>query len=72
MIDYSKIKDENDKKSVIVEIERSSIVKAKSFVGFKIENLYNFFMIFVFMAGIASVVLFIIAKWMVKMMHGVR
>jgi len=72
MIDYSKIKDENEKKSVVVSVEGASIVKAKSFVGFKIENLYQFFMIFVFMAGIASVILFFIASWMVKMMHGVR
>ena len=72
MIDYSVIKDENEKKSVIIAVEGASIVKAKSFVGFKIENLYQFFMIFVFMAGIASVILFFIASWMVKMMHGVR
>jgi len=72
MIDYSIIKDENEKKSVIITVEGASIVKAKSFVGFKIENLYQFFMIFVFMAGIASVILFFIASWMVKMMHGVR
>ena len=72
MIDYSVIKDENEKKSVIITVEGASIVKAKSFVGFKIENLYQFFMIFVFMAGIASVILFFIASWMVKMMHGVR
>jgi len=72
MIDYSVIKDESEKKSVIITVEGASIVKAKSFVGFKIENLYQFFMIFVFMAGIASVILFVIASWMVKMMHGVR
>jgi POT family proton-dependent oligopeptide transporter len=33
-----------------------------SFLGMKIENLYNFFMIFVFMAGTASVILFLLSK----------
>jgi dipeptide/tripeptide permease len=42
------------------------------FLGMKIENLYNFFMIFVFMAGGASVVLFLLSKRLLKMMHGVR
>jgi proton-dependent oligopeptide transporter, POT family len=43
-----------------------------SFLGMKIENLYNFFMIFVFMAGAASVILFLLSKKLLKMMHGVR
>lgn len=42
------------------------------FLGMKIENLYNFFMIFVFMAGGASIVLFLLSKKLLKMMHGVR
>jgi POT family proton-dependent oligopeptide transporter len=43
-----------------------------SFLGVQIENLYNFFMIFVFMAGTASVILFLISKRLLKMMHGVK
>lgn len=43
-----------------------------SFLGVQIENLYNFFMIFVFMAGTASVILFLISKKLLKMMHGVK
>lgn len=43
-----------------------------SFMGFKIENLYDFFMLFVFMAGIASVILFFLSAKLVKMMGGVR
>lgn len=42
------------------------------FMGMKIENLYNFFMIFVVMAGGASVILFLLSKRLLKMMHGVR
>lgn len=43
-----------------------------SFLGMKIENLYNFFMIFVFMAGGASVILFLLSRKLLKMMHGIR
>lgn len=42
------------------------------FMGMKIENLYNFFMIFVFMAGGASIILFLLSNRLLKMMHGVR
>ena len=43
-----------------------------SFLGMKIENLYNFFMIFVFMAGTASVILFLLSKRLLVMMNGVK
>jgi POT family proton-dependent oligopeptide transporter len=43
-----------------------------SFLGMKIENLYNFFMIFVFMAGTASVILFLLSKKLLLMMNGVK
>jgi POT family proton-dependent oligopeptide transporter len=43
-----------------------------SFLGMKIENLYNFFMIFVFMAGTASVILFLLSKRLLVMMNGVQ
>lgn len=42
-----------------------------SFLGMQINNLFDFFMIFVYMAGIAAVILFIISKRLLKMMHGV-
>lgn len=45
--------------------------KAKHFVGFEIASLYDFFMIFVVMAGIASLILFFLSKKLLKMMHGV-
>ncbi len=38
----------------------------------KIENLYDFFMLFVFMAGAASIVLFMLSSKLLKMMNGVR
>ncbi|MEX0596063.1 MAG: hypothetical protein WD512_06135, partial [Candidatus Paceibacterota bacterium] len=43
-----------------------------SFLGFKINNLYEFFMVFVFMAGASSVILFFLSKKLLKMMHGIR
>ena len=39
---------------------------------FKIETLYDFFMLFVFMAGAASIVLFFLSSRLLKMMNGVR
>lgn len=46
--------------------------KKPSFMGFQIETLFDFFMIFVFMAGIASLILFFLSKKLLTMMHGVR
>lgn len=43
--------------------------KVTSFLGYKMHNLHEFFMLFVFMAGIASLVLFLLTKKLQKMMH---
>lgn len=43
-----------------------------TFAGFTIHNLYEFFMVFVVLCGIASVILFAITPLLKKMMHGVR
>ncbi len=72
MLDFSKIENEELKHTVTTAIETGSVIKEKQFVGFQIDNLYKFFMIFVFMAGIASVILFVVSSMLVKMMHGVR
>jgi POT family proton-dependent oligopeptide transporter len=37
----------------------------------KIENLYDFFMLFVIMAGLASLILFFLSKFLQKKMHGI-
>ncbi|MFT4061159.1 MAG: peptide MFS transporter [Edaphocola sp.] len=71
-VSFADIKDESVKESVKLEIERAQVVKPKSFMGFKIASLYDFFMLFVFMAGISSIVLFLLSKKLVAMMHGVR
>jgi POT family proton-dependent oligopeptide transporter len=42
------------------------------FAGVQIENLFDFFMLFVYMAGIAAVILFFLSSKLLKMMNGVR
>ena len=42
------------------------------FAGFEIHNLFEFFMVFVVLCGIASVLLFALTPLLKKMMHGVR
>lgn len=47
-------------------------VEYPTLLGFQITNLYEFFMIFILMSGIASLILMLIYKKLVKMMHGVH
>jgi POT family proton-dependent oligopeptide transporter len=50
-----------------------TVVNFPSFLGFEIHNLYEFFMVFVIMAGIAAVLLYTLANGPLKrMMHGIR
>jgi POT family proton-dependent oligopeptide transporter len=44
--------------------------KATSFLGYPIQNLYDFFMLFVFMGGLAGVILLLLSKRLQKMMNG--
>lgn len=43
-----------------------------SFAGVTIHNLFEFFMVFVVLCGIAAVILFSLTPFLKKMMHGVR
>ncbi|HTN45095.1 MAG TPA: peptide MFS transporter [Flavipsychrobacter sp.] len=43
-----------------------------SFAGFEIHNLFEFFMVFVVLCGIAAVILALISPRLKKMMHGVN
>lgn len=45
---------------------------SKSFMGYPIENLYDFFMLFVFMSGTAAVILFLLSGKLQKMMKGIE
>jgi POT family proton-dependent oligopeptide transporter len=42
------------------------------FAGFEIHNLYEFFMVFVVLTGVAAVILFLLTPLLRKMMHGVK
>ena len=66
------IKDEAVKEDVKKIVESSLVKNPKFFAGFEILTLYDFFMLFVFMAGAASVVLFFLSKKMLSMMGGIR
>lgn len=71
-MNYAAVKDTSLQNNIRIQVEKSSVVKEKSFVGFKINSLYSFFMIFVFMAGAASFILFFISRKLVQMMNGVK
>ncbi|HQU99833.1 MAG TPA: MFS transporter, partial [Bacteroidia bacterium] len=66
-------------KSVVPTTEQIAIMKQNnlpemypSFVGFQIENLYQFFMLFVIIPLCAAIILFALSPLMRKLMHGVR
>lgn len=46
--------------------------KATSFLGYTMTNQYDFFMLFVVMSGIASIVLFGLSKWLQKLMNDIK
>lgn len=46
--------------------------KVKTLLGFHIETMYDFFMVFVVMSATASLFLFLLSKKLQKMMHGVE
>lgn len=43
-----------------------------TFAGYEIHNLYEFFMVFVVLCGIAGIILAIISPFLKKMMHGIK
>ncbi|MBL8917902.1 MAG: peptide MFS transporter [Myxococcaceae bacterium] len=54
------------------KIEASLVDNSRSFIGFKISDLYDFFMLFVAMSGLSAVILFLLSRRLLTMMHGVR
>lgn len=69
---FSKIEDKTLKGQVQNSLESQQAENPKSFMGYTISNLYDFFMLFVFMAGVASIILFFLSKRLLKMMHGIE
>jgi proton-dependent oligopeptide transporter, POT family len=57
----------------LTALEKNQIsIDYHQFAGFTIHNLFEFFMVFVVLCGIAAVVLFSLTPFLKKMMHGVR
>ncbi|RYJ43381.1 peptide MFS transporter [Flavobacterium beibuense] len=71
-IDLASISDKDVKENVVKELYGNQVENAKDFMGFSIVNLYDFFMLFVVMAGVASIILFVLSRKLIQMMHGVR
>lgn len=71
-ISFEGVKDKTVKASIVENIFQGSLTKDKVFLGYKIDSLYAFFMLFVVMAGISSVILFFLSKKLLGMMNGVR
>ncbi len=46
--------------------------KPTVFMGWEMNGMYDFFVLFIIMSGVASLILFLASKWLLKMMHGVR
>ncbi len=72
LISFEQVTSKEQKAEIVSKIFKDSLVKEKGFLGFTINSLYSFFMLFVVMAGIASVILFFLSRKLLKMMHGVR
>jgi proton-dependent oligopeptide transporter, POT family len=55
-------------------IKSEELVKTTypSFMGFKLKDVYDFFMLFVVLCGLAGLILYSLTPMMKKMMHGVR
>ncbi|MFN0082699.1 MAG: hypothetical protein ACKVOM_09305, partial [Ferruginibacter sp.] len=72
------LQDVLDKKIVptadqIALLDKSQIsISNPVFVGFEIHNLFEFFMVFVVLCGLASIILFSITPILKKMMHGIK
>ena len=47
-------------------------VYKRQLLGYRIETMYDFFMVFVVMSATASLILFLLSKKLQKMMHGVE
>lgn len=56
----------------VIEKEKLVTVGYPTFVGFKLKDLYDFFMLFVVLCGLAGLILYSLTPMMKKMMHGVR
>ncbi|KFF27304.1 peptide MFS transporter [Chryseobacterium vrystaatense] len=72
------LQDVLDKKVTLTTEQAAAFEKAQlplhnpTFAGFEIHNLFEFFMVFVVLCGIAAVILAFLSPILKKMMHGVK
>ncbi len=72
------LQDVLDKKVTLNENQLAALTKEQispnynTFAGFEIQNLFEFFMVFVILCGIAGAILALISPILKKMMHGVN
>ncbi|KMQ60489.1 amino acid transporter [Chryseobacterium sp. BLS98] len=72
------LQDVLDKKVTLTADQAAAFEKAQlpmhnpTFAGFEIHNLFEFFMVFVVLCGIAAVILAFLSPILKKMMHGVK
>lgn len=71
-VKFDKIKDSKVKQSIYEDLAGKAQAKEKSFLGITVNSLYSFFMVFVVMAGVAAVILFLLSSKLLKMMDGIR
>ena len=71
-VKFDKIKESNVKQSIYEDLAGDAQAKEKSFLGITVNSLYSFFMVFVVMAGVAAVILFLLSSKLLKMMDGIR
>ncbi len=55
-----------------IETEKGIVASNPNFMGFEIHNLFQFFMVFVVLTGIAAIILFMLTPLLRKMMNGVK
>jgi POT family proton-dependent oligopeptide transporter len=56
----------------VIEKEKLIKVEYPTFAGFQLKTIYDFFMLFVVLCGLAGLVLYALSPILKKMMHGVR
>lgn len=71
-VNFSEIKDKKAQEAAYQKVTKTAKVKERSFLGFKVNSLYSFFMVFVVMGGVAALILFFLQKKLLNMMHGIR
>jgi POT family proton-dependent oligopeptide transporter len=71
-LDVSKLVLPSEDITAKIQTEKGIVAANPVFVGYEIHNLFEFFMVFVVLTGIASVLLFLLTPVLKKMMHGVK